>query len=116
MIGACSEGVGSPEFAKKLKAFAGWHSYLESIKNTPVIVDQWQLEKLALTGLRHELFFYTPGVAKEQLGMGKSFALNAVLIGAAIHFFAIPLAIEACETNSAGLATRLLPKAPNIGR
>jgi MFS family permease len=29
--------------------------------------------------------------AKEQLGMGKSFALNAVLIGAAVHFFAIPL-------------------------
>ncbi len=29
--------------------------------------------------------------AKEQLGLGKSFALNAVLIGAAIHFCAIPL-------------------------
>jgi len=31
-------------------------------------VDQWQLEKLALTGLEHELYFYTPGVKKEQLG------------------------------------------------
>ena len=29
--------------------------------------------------------------AKEQLGLGKSFALNAVLIAAAIHFCAIPL-------------------------
>ncbi|WP_328996577.1 MHS family MFS transporter [Kribbella sp. NBC_01245] len=29
--------------------------------------------------------------AKEHLGLGKSFALNAVLIGAAIHFCAIPL-------------------------
>ena len=29
--------------------------------------------------------------AKEQLGLGKSFALNAVLIGAAVHFCAIPL-------------------------
>jgi metabolite-proton symporter len=29
--------------------------------------------------------------AKEHLGLGKSFALNAVLIGAAVHFFAIPL-------------------------
>jgi metabolite-proton symporter len=28
--------------------------------------------------------------AKEHLGLGKSFALNAVLIGAAVHFFAIP--------------------------
>jgi metabolite-proton symporter len=29
--------------------------------------------------------------AKEHLGLGKSFALNAVLIGAAVHFFTIPL-------------------------
>jgi metabolite-proton symporter len=29
--------------------------------------------------------------AKEQLGLGKSFALNAVLIAAAVHFCAIPL-------------------------
>ena len=29
--------------------------------------------------------------AKEHLGLGKSFALNAVLIAAAVHFFAIPL-------------------------
>jgi len=27
-------------------------------------VDQWQLEKLALAGLKNELFFYTPGVDK----------------------------------------------------
>ena len=26
------------------------------------------MEKLALTGLNHELYFYTPGVTKEQLG------------------------------------------------
>lgn len=32
------------------------------------MVDQWQLEKLALTGLQQELFFYTPGVPKHQLG------------------------------------------------
>jgi hypothetical protein len=31
-------------------------------------VDQWQLEKLALTGLQQQLFFYTPGVPRRQLG------------------------------------------------
>ena len=31
-------------------------------------MDQWQLEKLALAGLNHELFFYTPGVRRDQLG------------------------------------------------
>ena len=32
------------------------------------------------------------------------------------HFFATPLVIDAWETNSTGLITRLRPKAPNIGR
>jgi hypothetical protein len=31
-------------------------------------VDQWQLEKLALCALNHEVFVYAPGVSKEQLG------------------------------------------------
>ena len=33
-----------------------------------VEVDQWQLERLALVGLKHELFFYTPGVTAAELG------------------------------------------------
>ena len=32
------------------------------------------------------------------------------------HFLATPLVMEACETHSTGLVTRLRPKAPNIGR
>ena len=36
-------------------------------------VDQWQIEKVALVGLKNELFFYTPGVSKRQLGgMGET--------------------------------------------
>jgi hypothetical protein len=33
-----------------------------------VEIDQWQLEKLALIGQQFKLFFYTPGVAKDQMG------------------------------------------------
>jgi nickel-dependent lactate racemase len=68
ILSECSEGIGSPEFAQKLEAFSGYNAYLEEIKDTVVVADQWQLEKLALTGLKNELFFYTPGVRKEQLG------------------------------------------------
>jgi nickel-dependent lactate racemase len=69
ILGECSEGVGSPEFARKLAAFTGYQDYLEEIQEADeVVVDQWQLEKLALTGLQNDLFFYTPGVTKEQLG------------------------------------------------
>jgi len=68
ILGECAEGIGSPEFAAKLAAYRGHGEYLEEIRETAVEVDQWQLEKLALTGLKHELFFYAPGVTKGQLG------------------------------------------------
>jgi nickel-dependent lactate racemase len=68
LLGECAEGVGSPEFADKLRTFAGNEQYLRDIADTPVIPDQWQLEKLALVGINHELFFYTPGVSPQDLG------------------------------------------------
>jgi nickel-dependent lactate racemase len=68
IVGECAEGVGSPEFAHRMRTLTGFQDFLDEIRETPVEVDQWQLEKLALTGLKHELFFYTPGVAKTELG------------------------------------------------
>jgi nickel-dependent lactate racemase len=74
IIGECSEGIGSPEFARKLDAYAGHQHYLDEIRSAEVEVDQWQLEKLALVGLKAELFFYTPGVTKSQIGvLGESY-------------------------------------------
>jgi hypothetical protein len=68
ILGECAEGVGSPEFSDKLRSFRGSAEYLESIAATPVVPDQWQLEKIALVGLEQELFFYTPGVSPGELG------------------------------------------------
>jgi nickel-dependent lactate racemase len=68
VLGECAEGIGSPEFARKLESFSGHANYLDAIRLSAVEIDQWQLEKLALCGLEHELFFYTPGVSKAQLG------------------------------------------------
>jgi len=68
VLGECTEGVGSAEFARKLEAFTGHAQFLEEIREANVEVDQWQLEKLALTGLKNELYFYTPGVTAKQLG------------------------------------------------
>ena len=68
VLGECAEGMGSPEFAQFMRTLKGFQDFLDEIRETPVEVDQWQLEKLALTGLKHELYFYTPGVTKEQLG------------------------------------------------
>ena len=68
VLGECAEGVGSPEFTHKLEAYPGHAEFLEQIREAAVIVDQWQLEKLALTGLKNEILFYTPGIRPEQLG------------------------------------------------
>jgi nickel-dependent lactate racemase len=68
VISECAEGVGSPEFAAKVRGYDGAQSFLDSIRDTPVVPDQWQLEKLALVALKHRLLFYTPGLEPEQLG------------------------------------------------
>jgi lactate racemase len=68
IMGECAEGVGSPEFAEKVAGFSNYDHFLEEIGNADVVVDQWQLEKLALAGQKHELFFYLPGIANDKLG------------------------------------------------
>ena len=68
IVAECAEGVGSPEFARKMAGLTSFDGFLEEITSTPVEVDQWQVEKLALTGQKFNLFFYTPGVSKAQLG------------------------------------------------
>jgi nickel-dependent lactate racemase len=68
IVAECAEGAGSLEFVKMLAGFRDAQSFLDAIRNAPVEVDQWQLEKLALTGLQQQLFFYTPGVPRRQLG------------------------------------------------
>jgi lactate racemase len=68
ILGECPEGVGSPAFTRIQADFTGYQDYLDAIKDRPVVADQWQLEKLALVGLKNELFFYTPGVTGQQLG------------------------------------------------
>jgi len=67
-MGECAEGLGTPEFAAKLAELTTFERYLKEILNSPVVVDQWQLEKLALAGQNHELLFYTPGVSREVSG------------------------------------------------
>lgn len=68
ILGECAEGIGSPDFARQLRNFPGNQQYLDEIADTPVIPDQWQLEKMALAGLVNELYFYAPGAPPDQLG------------------------------------------------
>ena len=65
LAAACEEGAGSEEFSSMLKAFASWESFLEHIDRTPVTIDQWQLEKLALVAQKAALHFFVPGLPAE---------------------------------------------------
>ena len=82
LIAECPEGPGAPEFRELLRTFGSYPSFLEAIRHTPVIVDQWQLEKLALVAQQHEVLFYVPGLAaeyREHFGPSMFGSLDAAL-------------------------------------
>ncbi|HWB32201.1 MAG TPA: nickel-dependent lactate racemase [Acidobacteriaceae bacterium] len=68
LLGECAEGIGSPEYVRMLRELRGYREFLSGIEGTPVIPDQWQLERLAIAGLARELYFFTPGVRAAELG------------------------------------------------
>ena len=65
LAAACPEGAGAPEFRRMLLEATSAEEFLESIKIAPVIVDQWQLEKLAIVATRQRVLWYTPGLPPE---------------------------------------------------
>lgn len=68
LIAECSEGAGAPEFCQMLKRTRSGGEYLNLIEGAPVIVDQWQLEKLALVTEKIQVIFCTPGLPAEYRG------------------------------------------------
>jgi nickel-dependent lactate racemase len=65
LIAECKEGPGAAEFCEMLKRTDSGSSFLDMIRESPVVVDQWQLEKLALVTRKADLLFYTPGLPAE---------------------------------------------------
>ena len=87
VLGECVEGIGSPEFARRLRNLTGYAGFLDEIRTTPVEVDQWQLEKLALCGVKFELFAYAPGAGRSELGCVGARAYDTVpeAVAATLH-------------------------------
>ena len=75
LLAECPEGAGAPEFRHMLQTFGSYTGFLDAIRETPVIVDQWQLEKLALVADKHEVLFHVPGLGAEYR---KHFGANVV--------------------------------------
>ncbi|MGA7411899.1 MAG: nickel-dependent lactate racemase [Bryobacteraceae bacterium] len=62
LFAQCSEGAGAVEFVECMRRMSGFGEFLDQLTGSPVTIDQWQLEKLALAGRRFELHFYVPGL------------------------------------------------------
>jgi nickel-dependent lactate racemase len=69
LVAECAEGPGAPEFREMLKRCRTCGDFLDLIASGPVVVDQWQLEKLALVARKAEVLFYTPGLPREYHAM-----------------------------------------------
>jgi nickel-dependent lactate racemase len=65
LIAECQEGPGAPEFCEMLKKTSSSKEFLDILASGPVVIDQWQLEKLALVAQKHEILFYAPGLPAE---------------------------------------------------
>jgi nickel-dependent lactate racemase len=75
LLAQCSEGTGAPEFTRMFNTM-GDREFMRQIEGSPVEVDQWQLEKLAMVTERKKVLWYVPGVPREMQSKiwGKAFA------------------------------------------
>jgi len=66
LLAACEEGCGAPEFTRMVKDGPPAADYLaQLVDGRAVVVDQWQLEKLALVARSHPILYYVPGLPAE---------------------------------------------------
>jgi nickel-dependent lactate racemase len=88
LLAACEEGPGAPEFTRMVAENASDRAFMDAILDRPVVVDQWQLEKLGLVTAKAEVLFYVPGLPRQYHAnlWGQSFetageAVSALLEG-----------------------------------
>lgn len=65
LVAACQEGLGGREFTAFVRRFPDARSCLEATAKEAVVIDQWQLEKLALVARKARLAFCSPGIPIE---------------------------------------------------
>jgi nickel-dependent lactate racemase len=74
LMAACEEGSGGKEFSRLLVEHSSDRNFMEHILHSPVVVDQWQLEKLGLVTRNADVLYHVPGLPPEYHGSlwGKS--------------------------------------------
>jgi nickel-dependent lactate racemase len=104
LAAACTEGAGAPEFRQMLLDGDGDREFLRKIEAAPVVVDQWQLEKLAMVTTGRQLLYYVPGLPAEY---------HAKLWGRS--FDALPAAVQALTDGlPSGASIAVIPEGPYV--
>jgi len=62
----CAEGLGSPEFTAMATASTTARGFLQELRETPVRIDQWQLEECAKVAVGHDCVLVSSGIPEEQ--------------------------------------------------
>ena len=65
LLAECAEGSGGHEFSRMLEDEPSDREFMRRIADAPVIVDQWQLEKLALVTAEAGILYYVPGLPEK---------------------------------------------------
>ncbi|MBM3813706.1 MAG: nickel-dependent lactate racemase [Acidimicrobiia bacterium] len=104
LLAACQEGPGAPEFRDMLKTAPEAGRFLTDIEHRDVVVDQWQMEKLAMVARKAGLLFYVPGLPEE---------FYAALWGTA--FRTAPEAVETLTRDlKDGARIAIIPEGPYV--
>lgn len=104
LIAACEEGPGAEEFRRMLREAPAAPEFLTHIESAEVIVDQWQLEKLAMVTRKADLLYYVPGLTADYYPS---------LWGQA--FDSIPAAVQALAAElPAGARVAVIPEGPYV--
>ena len=84
LLAECAEGPGGAEFSQMLAKHPSDRSFMDEIARAPVVVDQWQLEKLALVTAKAEVLYYVPGLPRQYHASlwGSAYATPEAAIGA----------------------------------
>jgi nickel-dependent lactate racemase len=84
LLAECAEGPGGADFSQMLATHLSDGDFMAEIERAPVVVDQWQLEKLALVTARAEVLYYVPGLPREYYAAlwGKAYATADAAISA----------------------------------
>lgn len=84
LLAACQEGAGAQEFSRMVAENPSGREFMQRIAHEPVVIDQWQLEKLGLVTAKAEVLFYVPGLPREYHARlwGQSYATPAAAVEA----------------------------------